>query len=496
MERGSYSILEVLSTEGSPLVAKAQGPVDSDVVVLKELPHPPSETRLQSLDLLQNTRCPNLRVPSRIVHDEKGWYSTARWLPGPSLETARRQRFQGKVPVRQALLWLRHALLALEVLHYHGLLHGDLKPSNLLLDDSDQAVLVDLEGLQALKDDKIEFATPEYLIPDHSAQGTVARDLYAAAFTFAALVTGQVPEHAEEPTRLSHLDPLLPEVADPLFLRALGGKDRFESATEMLAEVDKLLGKEAQPAAGSTSPPTRRVAVPDSEQGSKWIRTALAVSVLCFALGAGLSLAFKPSPVGPPPTLVERTGVEAVEATLPDHEGKVWETLVLGRPVACFAGPDQAYGGETAADRARWAAGVLQQVSLQKRSLKFEYRAEAPEQSEVWLTQKDGDDLFLMRVTKSECDLFDQPAPALARLWTRLIDDTFTLLGFAARPGQAEGVLLLRPWRSRAETLGNSEELSPEQKIANLREAFSSLKPDLQHDILESFRPKKEKKKG
>lgn len=495
MKRGAYTVAERLSEEGSPLVAKAHGP-DDNAVVLKALEHPPGETRLQSVQLLKNTRCPHIRVPQEITQDDQGWYSVARWLPGPSLETVRRERFQGKVPVRQALLWLRHALLALEVLHYHGLLHGDLKPSNLLLDDSEEAVLVDLEGLQALKDDQIEFATPEYLIPDAAAQGTVARDLYAAAFTFAALVTGQVPEHRQDPLRLTHLDPLLPEAVDPLFLRALGGKGRFESSTEMLAEVDKLLGKEAVPAAGSTSPPTRRVAVPESEKGSHWIWTALAMSVLCFALGAGLALAFKPSPVGPPPTLVERTGVEAVEAVLPEHEGKVWETLVLGRPVACFAGPDQAYGGETAADRARWTAGVLQQVYFQKRSLQFEYRAESPEQSEVWLTQKGGDDLFLMRVTRSESELFDQPAPVLARLWTRLIDDTFTLLGFSARPGQAEGVLLLRPWRSRADTLGNSEEQSPEKRIANLREAFSSLKPDLQHDILESFRPEKEKKKG
>lgn len=493
--RGHYLIEEYLTAENSGLVARVrpqEGP-DETRLLLKALPEKPTPEWQQSIDLLANTRCPHLRVPSEIGHDDQGHFLVARWLEGPSLEEVRQKRFEGKVPVRQALIWLRHLLLGLEVLHYHGLLHGDVKPSNLILDKEEQAVLVDLDCLHPLGERRPHTGTPEYLTPVETDQGTVQRDLFAAALTFAALVTGTlVPLQPEEPYRLSHHDPLIPEAADPLLVRCQSKNDKFESAGEMLEAVDKLLGKSsAATPTSTTSPPTRRVTLPEKERHTLLIPILLAL--LCYPAGYLAALAWKPAPVGAPLSVAQLSGVNYTESAYKDKT--IWQTTVLGRPIAAFAGSDPASGGETAKQRAHWAMAVLQEAYFQDRALEFEFREELTNNCEVWLVGVPNEK-FLMRVGEAESELFDLPAPALARLWTGLIQDTFTLLGFPARPGKPQGVLLLRPWRNRAETIAGGKKPRQEEQVRVYREALASLKSDQRETILESYAPEETTEKS
>jgi hypothetical protein len=204
----------------------------------------------------------------------------------------------------------------------------------------------------------------------------------------------------------------------------------------------------------------------------------------------GTAYLLKPAPVGAPFSLEERSGVEVREGS---YQGEaIWKTTVLNRPVAAFAGPDVIAGGETAQARAHWAAAVLMEAHFEGRPLKFAFREELEESSEVWLVGHDQPDKFLMRVTPAERDLFDTPAPALARRWSQLMKDTFTLLGAPGSPGESTGTLLLLPWKNRAATLSGGRQPSGVARVELLKEAFGSLKPDQQEDILSSYIPNKD----
>jgi hypothetical protein len=478
VSRGEWGTLHEAYRENDP---------EKKPYLVKELTSAPDDPWLEAVSSLQDVESSHLRSPVEVNSDEDGSFLLLDYLPGPNLETARLEKYDGRVPVRKALKWLKDLLDALQNLHDRGLLHGDVKPSNLVLNDQGEAVLVDLGALQTCDSGTPELATPEYLIPHTELQSDIQRDLYAAALTFGALVTGKILD-PDDSMSLSEQDPLIPKACDELLLRGLGVEEPYRSSRQMLAVVQGLLGD--QKPSQTTSPPTRMVKVPKSRR--KLVLWPLLVALICYPLGIGAGHLFKEAPPGIQLTVFQLTGVDTQEGS---YEGQsVWKTTVLDRPVAGFAGPDAAEGNETSHARAHWLAAVLSEAYFQRRTLKFEYRRELEDNCEVWLVGSDLPDKFAFRVTKAESDLYDTKAPVLARLWTQLIGDTMTLMGAGGSPGNSAGVLALRPWKTRAETMAGGKDLKDAEKVDNLKRAFDSLKPDLKEDILDSYLPEKEDK--
>lgn len=121
-------------------------------------------------------------------------------------------------PIAQVLLWAEDLLSALALMHSHvpPVIHRDIKPRNLKLNDHDRIVLLDF-GLA--KDQRagslIAGFTPLYAPPEQMQEiATDARsDLYSLAATLYHLSTNAVPKDAM--ARLAalasgHSDPLLP----------------------------------------------------------------------------------------------------------------------------------------------------------------------------------------------------------------------------------------------------------------------------------------------
>ena len=215
-----------------------------------------------------------------------------------------------------------------------------MKPSNLVLDELGRAVLVDLGALQKQNSGSAELATPQYLIPDRDLQSTIHRDLYAAALTFGALVTGRILDPTLE-TSLSKIDPLIPESCDEIMLRGLGIEERFRSTRQMLAVVQRLLPNHDP--SHTTSPPTRRVRLPEARR--KLVLWPFLFALLCYPLGLGAAHLFKEPPPGPRLGVSMRSGIDISEGS---YNGKsLWRTSILGRPIAGFADSDPAAGNET-----------------------------------------------------------------------------------------------------------------------------------------------------
>lgn len=94
----------------------------------------------------------------------------------------------------QAVTWLDEVCDGLQFTHDQGLIHCDLKPSNLLLDQQNRTRIVDF-GQSHSSAGKGGLGTLGYLAPEQASGDppTVASDIYALAATFYRLLGGQYP---------------------------------------------------------------------------------------------------------------------------------------------------------------------------------------------------------------------------------------------------------------------------------------------------------------
>ena len=118
------------------------------------------------------------------------------YLGGGSLED--RLRRDGAQPPARALAWLEQAAAALDAAHRHGIVHRDVKPANLLLNERGELRVADFgiasaAGMDSMTLTGTVLGTAGYLSPEQ-AQGeraTPASDLYALAVVAYELLSGR-----------------------------------------------------------------------------------------------------------------------------------------------------------------------------------------------------------------------------------------------------------------------------------------------------------------
>ena len=120
------------------------------------------------------------------------------WVDGES--SRQRVRRLGRLPVPDALAAFAGAANGLAEAHLHGLVHGDVKPSNLLIARAGRVKVADLGLVQPMEDDEAApggrravLGTPQYLAPElwDGAAPRPAADLWALGATLYHLVTGR-----------------------------------------------------------------------------------------------------------------------------------------------------------------------------------------------------------------------------------------------------------------------------------------------------------------
>jgi tRNA A-37 threonylcarbamoyl transferase component Bud32 len=248
------------------------------------------------------------------------------YLAGGSLE----KRIDGKPgETPQVLDWLDEAAAALDAAHEAGIVHRDVKPGNLLLDDRDHIKVADFgiasaAGMDSFTQTGTILGTAGYLSPEQARgeRATAASDRYALAVVAWELLTGRRPFESDSPTAeaIAHVNApvpsaqaanrTLPASFDPVFERALA-KDparRYPHASDFIGELRSALHDDAgdtgwiQPVARASAP--TRVATPQHRSARRWWIPVLVVAMIAGGVLAALLATRDSSPQATPRTVV------------------------------------------------------------------------------------------------------------------------------------------------------------------------------------------------
>ena len=245
-------------------------------LVLKGLLTEVSQEPLVRKRLLLEARALEMCRSSSVVEvldaglDRNDPYITLELLEGRSLDTVLTAR--SKLSLQAAVSILTDLCSALTVVHRAGLVHRNVKPSNLFIihegTPQERLKLLDFSIVSftspadaGMSPDVGEhLGTPAYIPPEQALTLPVdpRADLYSAMIVFFECLTGQLPFPAGSldgaPTLLSWLAPGLPHALDEVVTRALSRDlgDRFASATELSRAVQEASG--LKPASPSLNP--------------------------------------------------------------------------------------------------------------------------------------------------------------------------------------------------------------------------------------------------
>mgnify|MGYP001264933902 CR=1 FL=1 len=190
-------------------------------------------------------------------------YLVMELLPGGTLK----DRMGKPFPYAEAARLVAQVAHALNYAHQrkHPILHRDVKPANILINEEGELVLTDFGIAKVLAETEgntltgagVGIGTPEYMAPEQGLGKEVdgRADIYALGVVFYELITGRKPFTADTPMAviLKHVtDPLprpkefvpnLPDQVEQVLFKTLAKKpeDRYQSMQEFAAAMEKLI---------------------------------------------------------------------------------------------------------------------------------------------------------------------------------------------------------------------------------------------------------------
>jgi serine/threonine protein kinase len=211
---------------------------------------------------------PNIVPVYEAGESEYGLWLAMRMVKGPTL----RELLAERMSPGRALELLAPIAGALDVAHGHGLIHRDITPQNILVNEHGHPYLADF-GITKSRGDRsltrtgqfvgtLDYVAPEQIQDEPTGAPT---DIYSLTAILFECLTGRVPfakqseaavlfaHIADEPPRATELDPSLPAAIDAVLRQGLAKApaDRFGSATAL---VDAARDAFEQPAGERVAP--------------------------------------------------------------------------------------------------------------------------------------------------------------------------------------------------------------------------------------------------
>ncbi|UCC39664.1 MAG: protein kinase [Candidatus Aminicenantes bacterium] len=330
IKRGSifahrYEIIEELGQGGMGKVYRVYDKKIEGEVALK-LIKPEIVSDKTAIDRFRN----ELKISREITHrnvcrmydlnEEKGtYYITMEYITGENLKSLIRRVRQ--LTIGTAVSIAKQICVGLAEAHRLGIVHRDMKPSNIMIDKDGNARIMDFGIARSLESKgitgaRVSVGTPEYMSPEQAeGKKTDERsDIYSSGIILFEMLTGRLPFESETPLSMAikhkteqppnpkEFNSQIPDDLSRLILGCLekNKEIRYQSAEEVLSDLEKIeeeipITKGEIPRRKTTTP--KEITVTLSLK--KFIYPALAIIALIVIAVLVWQLFIKEKPISP-----------------------------------------------------------------------------------------------------------------------------------------------------------------------------------------------------
>lgn len=291
---GSYEISGVIGRGGMGVVFKAFDPALDRFVAIKMLAPHLAASGAARKRFTREGKAAAAVVDDHVlpVYQVDHWqgipYLVMQYSRGVTLQ--QRLNAEGPLATEEILRIGLHIAKGLAAAHSQGLVHRDVKPSNILLSDNvERAMLTDF-GLARAVDDAsmtktgVLAGTPQYMSPEQARGETVnqSSDLFSLGSVIYSMCTARAPFRADnslgvmrliteqEPRSIQELNSTIPEWLCELVhqLMSKNTEDRPVSAKDIVDCLEACLAHFQQPA---TSPLPESLSLRDKSSRNAWV---------------------------------------------------------------------------------------------------------------------------------------------------------------------------------------------------------------------------------
>src|SRR6187455_2211295 len=252
---GKYKILSTIGSGGFGTVYLAEDTWINKKVALK-VPHKQGldfGELLREPRLLASLNHPNIVTILTAEKQENVFFIVMEFVPGETLETIIAR--DGPLDVARALDYTCQISNAVDHAHRQGVLHRDLRPSNVLVSDSGMLKVADFgtsRFLEIAAHGTTVIGSPPYMAPEQfHGKAVFASDIYSLGVTMYQLLTGELPYEAPAPGQIDRLfrtdlitpprlrNPAISKRVNDIVLKAMAPDlaSRYGKASELIADL-------------------------------------------------------------------------------------------------------------------------------------------------------------------------------------------------------------------------------------------------------------------
>ena len=252
---GKYKILSTIGSGGFGTVYLAEDTWIDKKVALK-VPHKQSVDfgeLLREPRLLATLNHPNIVDILTAEKKENVFFIVMEFVPGETLEAIIAR--DGALDVPRALDYTCQIVNAVDHAHRQGVLHRDLRPSNVIVTDNGLLKVLDFgtsRFLEIAAHGTTVIGSPPYMAPEQfQGKAVFASDLYSVGVTMYQMLTGALPYDTPSPGDLDRLlsgelltaprlkNPKIPKAINDVVLKAMAPEihARYQRAGDLLEDV-------------------------------------------------------------------------------------------------------------------------------------------------------------------------------------------------------------------------------------------------------------------